>query len=194
MWHCAVGWVFLMCWRIIMPPSSGSSSPRTLLALHHIPQDSMFSNTAHTKCYLPSALELFPTVTHHNFCTVQRVWQDQLSQFCYCNGHTWRISWMYSQPGVCAIQTYTALKDQRLYTCTGNNNITKSVLCDAGHRLYQTLLYIKNVIQFHETHMNVISLTSIRRVDFPCQFSQNSQVFNSVLCTSLIPKFMKTGQ
>lgn len=112
----------------------------------------MFSNTAHTKCYLPSALELFPTVTYHNFCTVQEVQQDQVSQFCYCNGHTWRISWMYSQAGVCAIQTYTALKDQRLYTCTGNNNITKSVFCDAVHRLYQTLLYIKNAIVSWNTY------------------------------------------
>lgn len=39
MWHCAVGWESLMFWRIVMPLSSGSSSLRTLLALHHIPQD-----------------------------------------------------------------------------------------------------------------------------------------------------------
>lgn len=140
----------------------------------------MFSNSAHTKCYLPSALELFPTVTYHNFCMVQEALQDQVSKFCYCNGHTWRISWMYSQAGVCAIQTYTALKDQRLYTCTGNINITKGVFCDAVHRLYQTLLYIKNVIHFHETHMNVISLTPIRQEDFPYQFSHSSRVFNSM--------------
>jgi len=101
---------------------------------------------------------------------------------------------MYSPAGVCVIQTYTALKDQRLYTCTGNNNITKSVFYDAVHRLYQTLLYIKNVIQFHETHTNVISLTPIRKVDLPRQFSQNLPVFNSMLCTSLIPKLIKIGQ
>lgn len=145
----------------------------------------MFSNTAHTKCYLPSALELFPTVTYHNFCMAQEVRQDQVSQFCYCNGHTWRISWMYSQAGVCEIQTYTALKDQRLYTCTGNNNITKSVFCDAVHRLYQTLLHLKNAIQFHETHMNVISLTPIRKVDLHANFHKTREC-SAACCAHLL--------
>jgi hypothetical protein len=94
----------------------------------------------HRNCYLPSALELFPTVTHHSFCMLQEEQHDQVSQFCYCSGHIWRISWMYSQFSEYVIQTYTALRDQMLYTCTGNNNIINIGFCDI-HKLYQCSLF-----------------------------------------------------
>ena len=55
------------------------------------------------------------------------------------------------------------------------------------YRLYHGILYFQNLIQLHSTCQK-------KSTDFPCQLSQNTNMFNNITCRPLKPNFTETGQ
>jgi len=56
-------------------------------------------------------------------------------------------------------------KQKMLFFISARCNKTANVVvCDVAHKLYQGVLYFLNIIYFHSTHINVISVTPMRKV------------------------------
>jgi hypothetical protein len=65
------------------------------------------------------------------------------------------------------------------------DNTAKGKLHDAAHRLYQSVLYFQNVIQYYMTLVNLISFTHIKSDLLPTDFHKTNKC-STTLCAHLL--------
>jgi hypothetical protein len=65
------------------------------------------------------------------------------------------------------------------------DNTAKGILCDGAHRLYQSVLYFQNVIQYYRTLLNLISFTHVKSGLLSTDFHKTNKC-STALCAHLL--------
>jgi hypothetical protein len=92
----------------------------------------------------------------------------------------------------CAMYPYGSIHVTSKLSQTKKTKTANSVLCDIIHRLPS---YFQNVTWFHGTHVNIIPLMPIKKVQpFMQQLPQNSQILSNIMYRPLILSFSQVEQ